>query len=95
MYAIDEEAIIVDEKEKYLPRFYRAKSCLVNYWFLFRMCLTSDPKFKKHLKKSAEERENAKAINSVSRVDRVSRIIFPILFLILNIIYWHSHYSQN
>ena len=97
MYAVGEEAIKVDENNvtfseaAYLPSLNKAKSWLVNYWFLFRMCLKSDPKFKKHLTKSAEKRRNAKAINSVSRVDRVSRIIFPLFFLVLNLIYWYSY----
>ena len=86
---IDEEATKQDEKsatfsESYLPKLSKA---VADYWFLFKMCLTSDPKFKKYLTKSAEKRA-AKGINSVSRVDRVSRIIFPLFFLCLNIIYW-------
>ena len=31
---------------------------------------------------------NALGLNSVSRIDKLSRIIFPLVFFMLNIIYW-------
>lgn len=88
------------DKGSHLAGFYyekvkSTKSWIVNYWFLFRMCITSDPKFKSHLTKSALERLNAKGINSVSRVDRLSRTIFPLFFFILNILYWLNYYQYD
>ena len=81
--------------EMYLIRLSATRSWLVNYCFLFKMCLTSDPKFKKHLTKSAQYRVNSKGINSVSKVDRVSRIVFPLFFAILNLLYWLNYYEFN
>ena len=77
----------------YYEKLRATKSRLVHYWFLFKMCITSDPKFKDYLTKSALRRINAKGVNSVSRVDRISRIIFPLFFLILNILYWFNYYN--
>ena len=31
---------------------------------------------------------SALGLNSVSRIDKLSRIIFPVVFFVLNIIYW-------
>ncbi|XP_059609096.1 gamma-aminobutyric acid receptor alpha-like [Phlebotomus argentipes] len=33
--------------------------------------------------------------NSVSKIDRVSRIIFPLLFLIINLFYWYSYLTRS
>lgn len=61
------------------------------YLNTFWKCVTSDPSYKKFIKKRAQ----VKGINSVSKCDRVSRILFPTLFLLLNIIYWKTYYVTN
>ena len=33
--------------------------------------------------------------NSVSRIDRISRGLFPSVFLLLNLIYWYSYLSHS
>ena len=32
--------------------------------------------------------DSEKALNSVSRIDRVSRVVFPTTYIVINIIYW-------
>jgi hypothetical protein len=55
----------------------------------FWKCVINDPVYKKEMTKRA----HFKGINSVSRCDRVSRILFPFSFLLLNILYWYKYYS--
>jgi gamma-aminobutyric acid receptor subunit alpha len=57
----------------------------------FWKCITSDPIYKKRIKKKADD----KGINSVSKCDKISRIIFPGAFLFLNIIYWNTYYKSG
>lgn len=33
--------------------------------------------------------------NSVSKIDRASRIVFPLLFLTINLFYWYSYLSRT
>lgn len=62
------------------------KHYLNNFW----RCIISDPHFKKEMTKRAHH----KGINSVSKCDRVSRILFPAFFLLLNILYWYNYYKN-
>ena len=32
--------------------------------------------------------DSEKALNSVSKIDRVSRVVFPTTYVVINIIYW-------
>ena len=32
--------------------------------------------------------DSEKALNSVSKIDRVSRVVFPSTYIVINIIYW-------
>jgi hypothetical protein len=61
------------------------KDFLHNFW----KCVINDPAFKKQMTKRA----HFKGINSVSRCDRVSRIMFPLSFLLLNTAYWYIYYN--
>ena len=65
----------------------KIKTFFKHFW----KCIVSDPIFKKQMTKRA----NPKGINSVSQCDRISRIIFPMSFLLLNILYWKSYYKYN
>lgn len=63
---------------------YRKKSCLRAFW----ACLTgtkSEPPFRQRNLQSYDQ------MNSVSKIDRVSRIMFPAVFLMLNTIYWSCY----
>ena len=34
--------------------------------------------------------DSEKALNSVSKIDRVSRVVFPTTYVVINIIYWSA-----
>lgn len=33
--------------------------------------------------------------NSVSKIDRASRVFFPLIFLVINLFYWYSYLSKS
>uniref|UniRef100_H9GKH9 Gamma-aminobutyric acid type A receptor subunit alpha3 n=1 Tax=Anolis carolinensis TaxID=28377 RepID=H9GKH9_ANOCA len=39
--------------------------------------------------------ENKKTYNSVSKVDKMSRIVFPVLFAIFNMVYWATYVNRE
>ena len=39
--------------------------------------------------------DSEKALNSVSKIDRVSRVVFPTTYIVINIIYWSGYQQQN
>ncbi|XP_034967953.1 gamma-aminobutyric acid receptor subunit alpha-3 [Zootoca vivipara] len=39
--------------------------------------------------------ENKKTYNSVSKVDKMSRIVFPVLFTIFNMVYWATYVNRE
>ncbi|NXG70607.1 GBRA5 protein, partial [Baryphthengus martii] len=47
--------------------------------------------------KSAEEKpsENKKTYNSISKIDKMSRIIFPVLFGTFNLVYWATYLNRE
>lgn len=47
----------------------------------------------KHSKRKKKRR--APRFNSVSKIDRASRIFFPLLFLTINLFYWYSYLSRT
>lgn len=34
-------------------------------------------------------------INSVSKVDRVSRVVFPLSFIVVNTVYWLTYFRED
>ena len=36
-----------------------------------------------------------KALNSVSQIDKISRIVFPMAFILLNGFYWFSYLKHS
>ena len=36
-----------------------------------------------------------KALNSVSKIDKISRIVFPLAFGLLNVFYWYSYLKHS
>uniref|UniRef100_A0A4W3JGC3 Gamma-aminobutyric acid type A receptor subunit alpha5 n=1 Tax=Callorhinchus milii TaxID=7868 RepID=A0A4W3JGC3_CALMI len=47
--------------------------------------------------KTAEERivESKRSYNSVSRIDKMARVIFPVLFGIFNLVYWSTYLNRE
>ncbi|XP_030066599.1 gamma-aminobutyric acid receptor subunit alpha-3 [Microcaecilia unicolor] len=39
--------------------------------------------------------ENKKTYNSVSKIDKMSRIVFPVLFAIFNLVYWATYVNRE
>ncbi|GCB76883.1 hypothetical protein scyTo_0015566 [Scyliorhinus torazame] len=39
--------------------------------------------------------KSKKTYNSVSKVDKMSRIVFPVLFVIFNLVYWATYVSRE
>lgn len=39
--------------------------------------------------------ENKKTFNSVSKIDRMSRIMFPVLFGSFNLVYWATYLNKE
>ncbi|CAL8292008.1 unnamed protein product [Arctogadus glacialis] len=44
---------------------------------------------------AAQPEQNKKTFNSVSRIDRMSRILFPILFWGFNMVYWATYLNRD
>ncbi|XP_072161193.1 gamma-aminobutyric acid receptor alpha-like isoform X2 [Bemisia tabaci] len=42
-----------------------------------------------------KKRRHTPRFNSVSKIDRISRVVFPICFLIINIIYWYLYLYRS
>lgn len=53
---------------------------------------TADPN---KAKPDAKPAENKKTFNSVSKIDRMSRIIFPVLFGSFNLVYWATYLNRE
>ena len=43
----------------------------------------------------AQPEQNKKTFNSVSRIDRMSRILFPVLFWGFNMVYWATYLNRD
>ena len=46
-------------------------------------------------KPEAKPVENKKTFNSVSKIDRMSRIMFPVLFGSFNLVYWATYLNRE
>ncbi|OQR73768.1 gamma-aminobutyric acid receptor alpha-like [Tropilaelaps mercedesae] len=70
------------------PPQRRRLPCLLE----FIMCMISHEKYRDELRRSAPK---GQFVNSVSQIDKVSRILFPASFFLLNILYWfgYGHYK--
>jgi len=44
---------------------------------------------------SHRRRRRTPRYNSVSKIDRVSRVMFPLFFLAINIFYWYAYLSRS
>jgi len=57
----------------------------------FFKCLQGNAKYRRMMRGTA----SATGVNSVSMIDKVSRILFPITFLLLNLVYWIAITRQS
>lgn len=55
-------------------------------------CALSDPN--KTIVETKPE-QNKKTFNSVSKIDRISRIMFPVLFGTFNLVYWATYLNRE
>ncbi|SPP86453.1 gamma-aminobutyric acid receptor subunit alpha-6 [Drosophila guanche] len=60
------------------------------------LCLKSDQKFRKQRERDAaaektEQGRNVSYVNSVSLIDRIARIAFPMSFALFNLLYWLAY----
>ena len=56
-------------------------------WRKFMRCLQGSASYRKMLERSS----SPTGVNSVSRIDIVSRILFPLTFIIINATYWIAY----
>lgn len=46
-------------------------------------------------KTKADGKDSRKTFNSVSKIDRMSRILFPVLFGSFNLVYWATYLNRE
>ena len=56
-------------------------------------CFTANKSFTHRRRTAAMARGNT--INSVSKIDRASRILFPLSFFVVNVFYWWAYATKN
>jgi len=61
----------------------------------FLRCVVADLEFRKERARAALAKSPNSNTNSVSRIDRISRVLFPVSFIILNIIYWFMYTNMS
>ena len=57
-------------------------------WYQVLHCIIGSELYRR------KRRSAGSRINSVSRIDRVSRVLFPLLFGCLSLFYWNLYWSQ-
>lgn len=71
--------------------FYSTLLCLLQFWY----CFTANEEYKQEMKRRRTKSQGNTAANSVSRIDTVSRILFPCVFLLLNVSYWSLYINER
>uniref|UniRef100_A0A8D8QVM0 Gamma-aminobutyric acid receptor subunit alpha-6 n=3 Tax=Cacopsylla melanoneura TaxID=428564 RepID=A0A8D8QVM0_9HEMI len=64
-------------------------------WKLVTYCLVANEKYRKKREQEVSREGYQFHINSVSRIDRVSRILFPASFGFLNLLYWITYVTYQ
>ena len=59
-------------------------NCFLNFWY----CLTVSQSYKEQMRRRRVRGQGLTAANSVSMIDKTSRILFPFVWFLLNLIYW-------
>lgn len=70
-------------------RHQQKPSCMKQMFY----CLAANQSFRLKRKRQALAKGNI--INSVSKIDSASRVLFPVTFSIINVIYWWGFIAQN
>nr|XP_027197713.1 glycine receptor subunit beta-type 4-like [Dermatophagoides pteronyssinus] len=65
--------------------------CCIQFWY----CFTANEQFKKEMIKRRTKSQEMCAANSVSMIDKVSRILFPFVFFMLNMAYWTFYINER
>nr|XP_014091443.1 gamma-aminobutyric acid receptor subunit alpha-2 [Bactrocera oleae] len=55
------------------------------------LCLIGDDKFRRQRERDAAVTKGSRYVNSVSLIDRVSRVAFPMSFAFFNLLYWLAY----
>ncbi|XP_018796579.1 PREDICTED: gamma-aminobutyric acid receptor subunit alpha-6 [Bactrocera latifrons] len=55
------------------------------------LCLIGDDKFRRQRERAAAVTKGSRYVNSVSLIDRVSRVAFPMSFAFFNLLYWLAY----
>ena len=95
-----EEELSVDEQPEqqsnrlsniWKTSIYTISLCVVQFWY----CFTSNEKYKQEMKRRRPHGQGLSAVNSVSKIDKVSRIMFPLIFVFLNLTYWSFYIHER
>nr|XP_023025829.1 gamma-aminobutyric acid receptor alpha-like isoform X1 [Leptinotarsa decemlineata] len=52
-------------------------------------------RFSSQSNRQQRKKKRTPRFNSVSKIDRASRVVFPVLFIAINVFYWYSYLSRN
>ncbi|GAB0097059.1 Gamma-aminobutyric acid receptor alpha-like [Sergentomyia squamirostris] len=55
------------------------------------LCILGDDKFRRMRQREATRTDTTRHVNSVSLIDRMARVLFPLSFLIFNLMYWLAY----
>ncbi|GFU19857.1 gamma-aminobutyric acid receptor alpha-like [Nephila pilipes] len=73
----------------HLPSCRDMRICCVQFW----NCIMASDQYKAAMRRRVAGRPDA--VNSVSKIDEISRILFPCCFAVLNLFYWFIYASKH
>lgn len=85
------DSVCHDQQPMEIPASQESKiiTCLQHIYF----CFTANKSFTRKRRMAAMEKGNT--INSVSKIDRASRILFPLSFFVINLFYWWAYVAHD